>query len=432
MDAKLKNDIADVHDAESKISKDQSDESIGIDQYPEGGRDAVMTVVGALLSNFVQFGVVNLIGPLQAHYSANQLKGMSESKISWIGTFLLFFYFFTAAPIGRVFDSTGPTVLLTVGSVLTVFGLMMVSLCKEYYQFFLAEGLILGVGTALVFYPALNAIAHFYSKKRGTMMGLTTAGSSIGAIVFPIAFNKLIPTVGFPWAVRIIGFICLALLVPMVLLIKSRLPRREFGGLSSVIDFSGLRETTYTLFVVGAMITGLGLYNPYFYSQTFSEDHGYSDNVSDYIVAIMNAGSLFGRIIPGIIADRFGVVTLMAFLCTCSAVILLCWIAVSGPAGLIIWGIFYGFCSGSFLSLAPACIARFTTDMTAYGGRCGVFFGMISFATLVSAPIAGALLDHDSGSFNHMIIFSGVVYLAGAVFFWAARISGNSRLMVTF
>lgn len=42
--------------------------------------------------------------------------------------------------------------------------------------------------------------------------------------------------------------------------------------------------------------------------------------------------------------------------------------------------------------LAPACIARFTTDMTAYGGRCGVFFGMISFATLVSAPIAGGTL----------------------------------------
>lgn len=31
------------------------------------------------------------------------------------------------------------------------------------------------------------------------MMGVATTGSSVGAVFFPIALNKLIPVVGFPW-----------------------------------------------------------------------------------------------------------------------------------------------------------------------------------------------------------------------------------------
>jgi hypothetical protein len=36
------------------------------------------------------------------------------------------------------------------GTVLTAFGLMMTSLCHEYYQFFLAQGVVTGAGLSLV------------------------------------------------------------------------------------------------------------------------------------------------------------------------------------------------------------------------------------------------------------------------------------------
>lgn len=55
-----------------------------------------------------------------------------------------------AAFVGRCFDAYGPTVLVISGTLLTVFGLM-VSLCKTYYQLALAEGVVLGVGTSVIF-----------------------------------------------------------------------------------------------------------------------------------------------------------------------------------------------------------------------------------------------------------------------------------------
>jgi MFS family permease len=63
------------------------------------------------------------------------------------------------APVaGKIFDSYGPRVPLLAGSVAHVFGLMMTSLCKEYYQFFLSQSVVSGIGASFIFTPALSAV----------------------------------------------------------------------------------------------------------------------------------------------------------------------------------------------------------------------------------------------------------------------------------
>ena len=55
---------------------------------------------------------------------------------------------------GRLADSYGPRWPLLCGSFLHVFGLMMLSICKEYYQIFLAQCICSGIGASLLFYPS--------------------------------------------------------------------------------------------------------------------------------------------------------------------------------------------------------------------------------------------------------------------------------------
>lgn len=59
-------------------------------------------------------------------------------------------------------------------------------------------------------------------------------------------------------AIRILGFTSLGLLTPGIFLIKSRLPKRDFDGFSSVLDFGGLRDLKYLLLVIGTFVTSLG------------------------------------------------------------------------------------------------------------------------------------------------------------------------------
>ena len=53
--------------------------------------------------------------------------------------------------VGRLFDTVGPAPLIASGAVLMTFGLMMLSLCTEYYQFFLCQGIAVGLGQALMY-----------------------------------------------------------------------------------------------------------------------------------------------------------------------------------------------------------------------------------------------------------------------------------------
>lgn len=55
--------------------------------------------------------------------------------------------------IGKITDNYGPRVPIAIGSFLHIFGLMMVSLSKEYYQIFLAQSVCSAIGCSFLFYP---------------------------------------------------------------------------------------------------------------------------------------------------------------------------------------------------------------------------------------------------------------------------------------
>ena len=73
----------------------------------------------------------------------------------------------------------------------------------------------------------------------------------------------------------------------------------------AILDFAAFREPAYVIFVFSAFVGFMGLYQPFFYVQTFAiEKHITNSNLGFYVLAIMNATSAFGRIIPGILSDK--------------------------------------------------------------------------------------------------------------------------------
>lgn len=143
---------------------------------PDGGLQAWLTVAGASVALFVSFGWVNCIALFQSEYETNQLKDYSSSEVSWITsmecmytiyvlshlgdlTVLVFFMLFTSPVSGKLFDSYGPRVPIAIGSVLHVFGLMMASLSTKYYQLMLSQSVVSGIGSSLIFTPAMTAVS---------------------------------------------------------------------------------------------------------------------------------------------------------------------------------------------------------------------------------------------------------------------------------
>jgi hypothetical protein len=61
--------------------------------------------------------------------------------------------FFWGPVVGKVTDNYGPRVPLAIGSFLHIFGLMMTSISKEYYQIFLSQSVVSAIGCSFLFYP---------------------------------------------------------------------------------------------------------------------------------------------------------------------------------------------------------------------------------------------------------------------------------------
>ncbi|KAI1030466.1 hypothetical protein LB503_012222 [Fusarium chuoi] len=360
--------------------------------FPDGGFEAWLVVFGGWCALFCTFGLVNCVGVFQKYYVSGPLRDYDSSAVSWITSVEVFFMVFCGAIFGSLFDNYGPKYLLWFGSIAYIFGLMMISLSKEYYQFFLSQSIVAAIGSSAVFNACMSSLVTWFFKRRAGAFGIMVSGSSLGG------------SVGFPWMMRTMAFMFLVLLVFSCLTVKSRLPPRPKPFI--VKDYiNGLRELPILITVIGFFFFMWGMFLPFNY----------------VLLQAQAAGIIFGRIIPGIIADKIGRYNVMIIITFISALFCFCvWIPVKDTAGIVVFAVIFGFSSGGYISLVPTLIAQLS-DIRQIGTRVGAAFAIQSFGALTGSPIAGAIVSAQNGDYLGLQLFCGCSMLAGCIFFVFAR-----------
>lgn len=128
----------------------------------------------------------------------------------------------------------------------------MTSLAHEYYQIFLAQGLCFGIGAGGVFTSAMICVGQWFVRRRGLATGIAVSGSSLGGVIFPIFLDRVINDIGFYGAVRYTALFVGIMLAVACLLVRSRLPRKEWNGKAAWIDLTLLKDTAFGLYTAGA------------------------------------------------------------------------------------------------------------------------------------------------------------------------------------
>lgn len=83
---------------------------------------------------------------------------------------------------------------------------------------------------------------------------------------------------------------------------------------------------------------------------------------------------------------------------------------------------FYGFFSGSFVSLPPTIVVHLSHDARdKIGTRLGQTFACLSIGVLIGTPIGGAILDHSG--FDMLWTYGGIMLFASASFLAMARVA---------
>ena len=253
------------------------------------------------------------------------------------------------------------------GSVGMVFCIMMISLCHSFWQFLLAQGVLLGISMALSTWPMVALVGQYFKRSRAAATGIVVAGSSLGGIVWPIVIDRLLnnTSLGFAWTMRILGFAMIPLLVFSCAAAKS--PQTTPASLETgptspdehekaivehkVADPRGAIKTLFKqpslqLTCLAVFMIYFGLFAPIFYLPSFAAEAGFSTTLAFYTASIVNGASFLGRILPGFVADRYGKFNCSIVATISSGVVIMCWTKASSIAGLVIWSAAYGFASG--------------------------------------------------------------------------------------
>ncbi|KAH8832870.1 MFS general substrate transporter [Flagelloscypha sp. PMI_526] len=352
-----------------------------------------LTICGAFLGLFATFGQISSFGVFQTRYHTHELSSTSPSTIAWIGSLQLWWFFFLGWPVGRAFDCYGPRWLLCLGTLCTAGSLVLTSLSTRMYQLLLTQGLLFGIGSALVFFPSLASVSSHFTEYRATALGIAIAGSSLGGIVFPVLFERLFNQIGFGWALRVsalVTLICCGSATLMVTSYRVRIDEKETGHC-----FWPPCETRFVLFAAGGFIISLGLYVPIFF---------------------LPSSSHVGRVLPSLLADHVGVFNLLipsSFFAGVSC--LTFWLkGTNTDGGVIAFAVVYGFLSGAFVSLINPCISSITRREE-IGARVGMIYTIVSFSCWGNSCLEQAEVSHG------LIIYAGVTVVAGTLLICGSR-----------
>lgn len=332
-------------------------------------------VFAAFLNLFLVVGIIFYGFPAFYPYFVQDLH---FSRAQLTQGFLLGFLF-AGLPFGIIagalIDRVGARAVILAGVGLVAGSLILMSRISAFWQF---ELLCIVEVIGYVFAgPIANQVlvARWFERRRGQAMGYAYLGLGIGGVVAPILVNYLARTLGWRYALELIGAAIALVLIPTGLWITRSNPAdrgidlQQFGEASAenkVAVFpsasagvaEAVRTAPFWLILLGSTLAigAIGAVIQHFI--LFLKDSGYSATVASRYLSILLTASLGGRVVVGYIADRFSKSLIMAvfyFLIGASVLLL-----AHPQSAIAVWAFaaIFGFSMGADYMLIPLAVSE--------------------------------------------------------------------------
>jgi MFS family permease len=309
--------------------------------------------------------------------------------------------------VGSLADRHGPRVmlLLTVGMAGTAFAL--VSVVGALWHLYLLVGVVGGVGMSSFYLLSTSTVAHWFEDRRGLAIALVLVGFNLGYMSAGPLAAWLIARLGWRPAYALLGFGCAVL--TMLAASTVRLPRATErttpapGARSAPAPAAGvtlaqaLRERRFWSLNVAWSLLGGTIFMFSVHAVPFARDQGLALSVAALGLTTYGFGSVIGRLVTGVVSDRFGtrVTTRAGYVVELAALVTLA--VVPAPSVLLIAMGLFGVGAGATDNVLVRAIPdQFglralgaITGVLTLGWRCGAAIG----------PAAAGFLYDLTGSY---------------------------------
>ena len=328
--------------------QDPDVEKVDQNDRPPNGDYGWVCVACTFVINVHTWGINSSYGVFLAFYlSNNYFPNASPVQFAFVGGLSISQALLIAPIATHLTRRYGTKTTLTIGTILETIALVGASFCHEIWHLFLSQGVCFGWGMGFLFVGSVGIIPQWFTTKRSLANGISTAGSGIGGMMYSLAANAMIESLGVQWTFRILGILCCAANLVSTVLIKDR--NRAIGTKQAAFDHILFRRGEFWLLLGWGFFSMLGYIVLLFSLPNYAVSLGLSARQGSVVGALLNLGQGLGRPVVGIFSDRAGRINLAGF-CTFIAgfLSLVMWIFVKSYGTLIFFAILVGTVAGTF------------------------------------------------------------------------------------
>ncbi len=364
------------------------------------------------------------VSPLQAEL------GWGRGEIM-VGFTLFWLMMGVASPLfGRILDKHGARRAIPLGAVIMGFGFVVLSLMNGLPQFYLGYVLV-GVGAAGIGpVPTSAIVSNWFKRKRGTTVGITSAGIGAGGVVMAPIVGYMLESYDWHAAYLAMAVIVWAAIIPLAfLLVRTRpedvglhpdgashadeIPPGTAGN-GLVWGFT-LRQAALTLpFWLIALSYLFGNFSSMGGLQAQVpnlNDIGYPTATAAAALGAIGFGSAVGKVFFGWLCDRIQPrwASAIGLSLQCTAVLILLQVRPDSSMGLIwAYSLLMGFGAGSWLPTMSMLVSR-SFGLAYYGSVFGIVNLAQSVGTAIGPLVAGVMFD-SMGTYRWAFILFAALY----------------------
>ena len=396
--------------------------------------------------NFTVCGLLFGFGVYQAHYEAmmgqddSPFSDASVAEIDLIGT-LSISLMSVGAPYAVAWTRQfGPRPVVCSGSLLCGIAGILASYSTRLWQFQLTQGLLLGIGTSLTYAPSMAVSPAWFGRNRGLAIGIISAGTGIGGLVWAPAITASIQEMGFRNTLRLTSALettlgCIAAfslswepsVADAIDAQKVATSRSKRMLNISFPTWHTMRQRKFIAQALSAAFQSAAYYTPTFFIVSYAKTLAYDDATGANVTAASNACNAIGKIIAGVVADRIGRLNSLCLTSIASAAASALWIGstisgtndtTTGRALFLSFTVSYSLFASAYVSLFPPTLGD-VFGIQEMPRIMGFMFMMQGIAAMVGTPVAG-ILTHSKGMTMNSNDYVGMASLVTGLMFAAA------------
>lgn len=349
---------------------------------------------------------------------------------------------------GALIDRFGPRRIFPLGAIVLACGLIAISRIHTLWQFYLCFGIIISLGrSTLSMGPNSAILANWFTRYRGTAMGIAAAGPGMGMFLLAPLMQLLISAFGWRTAYLVYAGLVLGL-IPVILFFQRLRPAelglqpdgvtpQEAAGASTaeqgkqrqvrIIDEAWAAED-WTPYKAIRTYRFWALFSAFFFGNfttivlvhqvAFLVDVGYSKLFAASIFGLIGATTSASTALFGAFSDRIGRETSYTIQTACALVAIILLLLIRDPSQpwlLYLYAVLFGLGSRQTLPVMAADLFQ--------GRHLGAIYGILAFGIGIGhiiGPWLGGYLFDLTQSYTIAFAVSLIGVLFGCLGVWLA------------